>query len=294
MKSILNGAAVPGLMALGLVLPLSARLFDLSIGGAMGLSNLLVAWLLVNAGWGVIPAVVVTLLASVAMGLFNGVIVVGARIDSFIGTLATGALFATIGSILSTETITGAQMNGAFGQIATVGIGGLTLPFFLALLVTLVLWFVQRYTVTGRQIYAVGFNDRGSNLIGIRTRRLSFVSLVVTGLIMGVAGVLLASSVNSGSPGIGDPYLLSAYAAAFLGSTQFGGRFNAWGTLLAVILLQTGTNGLFLVGAPPWTQSMFSGLVLLLALGGSSLEQAIKVRSWIRAKGRSRVNAASS
>jgi ribose transport system permease protein len=148
------------------------------------------------------------------------------------------------------------------------------------------LWFVQRYTVTGRRIYALGFNERGSVLVGIRTSRLKFATLLVSGTVAGIAGVFLASQVSSGTPGIGPPYLLNAYAAAFLGATQFGGRFNAWGTALAVVLLGIGTNGIFLVGGEPWAQSMFSGVVLLVALGASNLEQMIKARSWIRDKSR--------
>lgn len=283
-RSVLNGSAVPGLVALSVVIPLSARLFDLSIGNAMGLANMLVAWLLVEQNWGVVPAVIVTLLVGVAMGLFNGLVVVSARIDSFIGTLATGSLFATVGMALSDQSITGNQLGGSFSKLATASAFGIDLPVYLMVAVALLLWFFQKYTVTGRRIYALGFNERGSELIGIRAKRLKFAALVVAGLVCGVAGILLASSVSSGSPDIGPPYLLNAYAAAFLGATQFGGRFNAWGTVLAVIMLDTGTNGIYLVGGQPWAQSMFSGIVLLLALGASNLEQAVRVRSWIRAK----------
>ncbi|EFF89097.1 ribose ABC transporter, permease [Streptomyces sp. e14] len=285
-RSVLNGMAVPGLMALALVVPLSARTFDLSIGNAMGLSNLLVAWLLVEQGWGVVPAILVTLLAAVVMGVFNGLVVVGARIDSFIGTLASGALFATLGQILSVQSITGTPLVGSFSKVATTGVGGLDVPLFLMLAVALYIWFFQTYTVTGRRIYALGFSERASELVGVRVRRLRFISLIVAGFAVGVAGVLLASSVQSGSPNIGPPYLLDAYAAAFLGATQFGGRFNAWGTVVSVLLITTGTNGIFLVGGAPWAQSMFSGVVLLLALGASNLEQAIRARSWIRANAR--------
>ncbi|WP_439678385.1 ABC transporter permease [Embleya sp. MST-111070] len=285
-RSVLNGMAVPGLMALALVVPLAARTFDLSIGNAMGLANMLIAWLLVAQGWSIGPAIVVTLLAALAMGAFNGLVVVGVRIDSFIGTLASGALFATIGQILSVQSITGTQLTGAFGKLATTGVSGLYVPFLLMLAVAVYIWFFQTYTVTGRRIYALGFGERASELVGIRVRRLKFVSLMMAGLAVGVAGILLASSVQSGSPNIGPPYLLDAYAAAFLGATQFGGRFNAWGTVASVLLITTGTNGIFLVGGEPWAQSMFSGVVLLLALGASNLEQAIRARSWIRANAR--------
>jgi len=215
------------------------------------------------------------------------------KIDSFIGTLATGSLFAAAISLVSNDqTISGNALNGSFGNIATTSVGGIELPVILMLVVALALWFVQKYTVVGRRIYAIGFNERGAALAGVRTNRLKFATLIVSGFVAGIAGVLLASSVSSGSPGIGPPYLLNAFAAAFLGATQFGGRFNAWGTVLSVILLGTGTTGLVLVGAHPWAQSMFSGAVLLAALGASSFERAIRARSWIRARGGRRPAAA--
>jgi ribose transport system permease protein len=286
-KSILNQNAIAGLMALSLVVPLSARVFDLSIGNLMGLANVLVAWLLVNKGWAMGPAIIVTLLVGLGLGVFNGLVVVGAKIDSFIATLATGSLFAAAVSLLSNDQeIIGNQLNGTFGSIATTSVGGIELPVILMIVVAILLWFVQKYTVIGRRIYAVGFNERGSMLAGIKANQLKFAALVVSGGVAGIAGVLLASSVSSGSPDIGPPYLLNAFAAAFLGSTQFGGRFNAWGTVLAVILLGTGTTGLVLVGGAPWTQEMFSGVVLLAALAASSLEQAVQARSWVRARSR--------
>jgi ribose transport system permease protein len=292
-KSVLNQNAIAGLMALSLVVPLSARVFDLSIGNAMGLANVLVAWLLVDKGFGIGPAIVVTLLLGLGIGLLNGLVVVSARIDSFIGTLATGSLMAAAISLVSNDqTIIGSQLNGSFGNFATISVGGIELPVLLMLAVAIVLWFIQRYTVLGRRIYAIGFNERGASLAGIRTGRIKFATLIVSGLVAAIAGVLLASSVSSGSPGIGPPYLLNAFAAAFLGSTQFGGRFNAWGTVLAVILLGTGTTGLVLVGGAPWTQSMFSGVVLLVALGASSFERAVQARTWIKARRRRRGAAA--
>ena len=188
-KSVLNGNAIAGLMALSLVVPLSGRIFDLSVGEAMGLANMLIAWLLVEKGWGIVPAIVVTLLAGVAMGLFNALVVVKARIDSFIGTLATGALFATIATVLGDQSISGPQLNGSFANIATSGLAGIEVPVFLALAVAIVLWYFQKYTVSGLRIFALGFNERGSELIGIRTARLKFAALLVSGTVAGIAAI---------------------------------------------------------------------------------------------------------
>jgi ribose transport system permease protein len=292
-KSVLNQNAVAGLIALALVVPLSARVFDLSVGSAMGLCNVVVAWLLVEQGAGIGVAIAVTLAVGLLIGVLNAAIVVGARIDSFIGTLASGSLMgAAISLITNDQAIIGGKLEGGFGDIATTSVFGIALPVFLMLLVALALWFMQRFSVVGRRIYATGFNEEGARLAGIRTTRLQAMSLVLSGVVAGVAGILLASQVSSGSPNIGPPYLLDAFAAAFLGATQLGGRFNAWGTVMAVLLLGTGKTGLILVGAEPWAQSMFSGVVLLSALALTNLERTMAARTWIRSKRRRRPAAA--
>jgi ribose transport system permease protein len=284
-RTVLNQNAIAGLMALALIVPLSAQIFDLSVGNAMGLCNVIVAWLLVDKGVPMIPAILLTLGAGVLIGLINATIVIGARIDSFIGTLATGSLMAAVVSILSSDqSIIGPQLGGKFGDIATTSVQGIAVPVFLMMIVAIGVWYLLRYTVTGRRIYATGFNMDAARLTGIKTGKLRFASLVVSGAVAGVAGVLLCSQVSSGSPEIGPPYLLDAFAAAFLGATQFGGRFNAWGTVVAVLLLGTGKTGLVLVNAPVWAPNMFSGVVLLLALILTNVEQTMQARSWVSTK----------
>jgi ribose transport system permease protein len=285
-KTVLNQNAISGLVALALVVPLSSRVFDLSVGNAMGLTNILVAWLLVDQGTPMGLAILLTLAAAVLIGVLNALIVIGWKIDSFIGTLATGALMAAVTSMISgDQPIIGPQLSGSFGDFTTAGIGGIAVPVFLMLAVATLLWYLLNYTVTGRRIYATGFNQTGSRLTGIATTRLRFISLIVSGTVAGIGGILLASQVNSGSPDIGPPYLLDAFAAAFLGSTQFGGgRFNAWGTVVAVLLLGTGKTGLILVGAPSWSSNMFVGVVLLFALALTNFDKRLDLRGWVRSR----------
>jgi len=94
------------------------------------------------------------------------------------------------------------------------------------------------------------------------------VALVCCGAIAAFSGLLVSSALGTGDPTIGPAYLLPAFSAAFLGSTQFrGGRFNVWGTVLAVYVLATGVKGLQLAGAPIWIPDLFNGVALLLAVG---------------------------
>ncbi|WP_196073061.1 ABC transporter permease [Nakamurella alba] len=267
-QQVLNTSATSALAALALVVPLAAGVFDLSIGYVMSLSGVLVAYLLVHTDWPTWVCVVTALVAALVVGVVNAVAVVVLGINSLIATLATGALLqAVITAITDDASITAPQLLGGFADIAQKDIGGYTLPILYAVLIAVVIWVFLSHTAGGRRTYATGFNLEAARLAGARTSRLRFGSLLVSSTIAGFAGIVVASNIGAGTPTAGTAYLLPAFAAAFLGATQLTpGRFNAWGTLLATVLLQTGIIGLSLSGAPTWTQGVFTGIVLLAAL----------------------------
>ncbi|MER5216183.1 ABC transporter permease [Streptomyces sp. NPDC002838] len=268
-KQILNGNAVAGLVALSVVLPLAARVFDLSVAYTMSLTSVLTAYFMVTADLGPGVAIALAMAAALLIGVVNGIVVVALRVDSFIATLATGALIqSSITMVTNDSSITGVQLLAEpFSSIAQLDVGGITLPVLYLLLAAAAIWFLLEHTATGRRLYATGFNADAARLQGVRTDRLRFLTLVASALLSGCAGIVFASSVGSGSPTAGTPYLLSAYAAAFVGATQLrAGRFNAWGTVLAVLLLGTGITGLGLATSAQWAASLFTGSVLIVAL----------------------------
>ena len=267
-RQILDENAATGLMALSVVIPLCTRTFDLSVGFIASLSAVTASYMIAH-GVPVAAAVAIAMGGALLVGLINGVVVVVMGVDSFIATLATGSLIQAFITLMTNGiAITSPRLAGPFATIGQASIGGITLPVIYTLLVGLVIWFVLEHTATGRRLYATGFNPESARLAGVRTARLRFASLIVSALLAGAAGVVLASTLSSGDPQVGVPYLLSAYAAAFLGASQLRpGRFNAWGTLIAVLLLGTGVVGLGLVSAPNWAPAMFTGVVLIAALG---------------------------
>jgi ribose transport system permease protein len=273
-KQILNGNAVTGLMALSILVPLCTRTYDLSIAYVATLAGVTVTHFIV-VGVPLAGAIAIALLVSLAVGVINAVVVVVMRIDSFIATLATGSLIAAfITMVTNNVAITNAELAGPFAQVAQKSIAGITLPVFYMFAVAVILWYLLEQTATGRRMYAVGFNDEAARLARVRVNRLRFISLMCSATIAGFAGIVLASVIDSGSPSAATPYLLPAFAAAFLGATQLrGGRFNAWGTLIAVLLLGTGITGLTLAGAPNWSEDMFTGVVLIAALWITGIQQ---------------------
>jgi ribose transport system permease protein len=268
-RQILNSNAISAMAALTLVIPLSAGVFDISVPYTMTLTGVMCTYAIVNSDLPVWVGFVIAMAAALAVGLLNGLVVVVFRIDSLIGTLATGFLIqALVVWRTGSRNITGPELSGTFQDIAqSRWIWDLTLPVFYALVFALAIWYVQEHMATGRRIYATGFNREATRLASVRTARLQFGALITSALLAGITGVVLASNIGSGSPTAGTSYLLPAFAAVFLGATQLkSGRFNAWGTIIAVLLLGTLTTGLGLAGADQWVQQFATGVVLIAAL----------------------------
>ncbi|HWI71475.1 MAG TPA: ABC transporter permease [Baekduia sp.] len=271
-KALLDSQAVTAIVAIGLVISMSSGAFDLAIGAELGLGSILIAWLLVDQGVGVVPAIALVLAAGALIGLANGLLVVKLRIDSFIATLAMSSiLLALIAWVSSSQQILG--LPEGFQKIGTTEILGLTLPVYLMLAVGVVVWYVLERTPLGRRVYATGGNVEAARLAGVRVGAVAVGSLIASGAIAAFAGMLLSANLRTGDPTIGPAYLLPAFSAAFLGCTQFrGGRFNVWGTIVAVYVLATGVKGQQLAGAPVWIPDLFNGAALLLAVGLANWE----------------------
>ncbi|WP_200304647.1 ABC transporter permease [Streptomyces adelaidensis] len=279
-KQILNSNAGIALAALALVVPLTARVFDLSFAYTMSLSGVTVAYLMVHTGMGLPAAIGIALLAALLVGVINAIVVVVLGVESLIGTLGTGSIIQALITFVTKDiSITDDRLTGSFTSIGQTDVGGIVLPVFYAVLAAAATWYVLEHTATGRRLYAAGFNADAARLAGVRVERLRFLSLIASSLIAGFAGIVLASNLGSGSPTAGTPYLLPAFAAVFLGATQFKhGRFNAWGTLTAVLMLGTGLTGLALGSAPPWASNMFTGVVLIAALASSGVQRRTRLR----------------
>lgn len=265
-RSLLSNGAITCLVAIGLVVPVAAGVIDLAIGAEVGLGAILVARLLL----GTVPipvAVLLSLAAGAAVGLFSWVMITKVHIPSFIATLGVGSLLtAAIAWISSSEQIV--NLPPAFGEIATGQLFGLSYPFYIMLIVAIILWYVLERTPIGRRVYATGGNPEAARLAGVRTTRVLLGALVTSGVVAGGAGLLLTSQLSTGDPTVGPGFLLPVIAAVFLGSTQFrGGRFNIWGTVVAAYVLAVGVKGLQLAGLPIWIPDLFNGVALLLAVG---------------------------
>lgn len=271
-KLIISQASVAAILAAGLSVSLTAGAFDLSFGAVMAGGGVLVAGLLTNAGVGPVPAIVLTILAGVAFGAINGLLVAYGRLPSLIATLGTQSILAGVLVWATSSVAVDIDRDSSFNQIARGDWLGVPREAWIMLVLVGVGWAVSRQTIVGRNLTAVGRNPDAAHLAGIPVRRYVVGALAVTAAFAACAGILTAAKLSAGRPEVGAALLLPTFAAAFLGAAvSRDGTFNMPGAVLGALMLTTITNGLVIISAPDWTYEVVTGAVLLLAVGLSRL-----------------------
>jgi len=283
-RSVINQQAILLVVAIGLIVPLATGVFDLSIAATMSAAAVTASWLLVDRQWNVVAAIALALGFGAMVGTVNAFFIVKIKIDSFIATLGMSSILSAYAVWRSgNRSILG--LPDSFLALTKDFAGGLRVTVVIALLLALIAWAVLEHTPVGRYFFATGGGREAARLAGIHTDRYISAAMITSGVIAATAGVLLASQYGSIQAQSGAPYLLPAFAAVFLGSTQFKRRFNVLGTVLAVLVLQSGVKGLQLAGvAVLWVENLFFGLALVVSVGFSSYQRKVHggERRWWR------------
>lgn len=268
-RNIAADVVVGGVLALAAIIPLVAGEFDFSIGLTLEFSAMITAGFIVRLHQPLPVAIIAGLVTGLVIGTVNGYLVAFRKLNSFIitfaiATIVTGLveLYANGNSILvSSDALTN------FGLTSSLWLG-IPRSLYAFVFIALVVWYVLDHTPIGRYWHGTGSNRSAATLVGLPVRRLVFLSFVASGLLASMAGILYLSQQGSATPNVGQGYVLPAYAAVFLGATVFKiGRFNVWGTVVAVFFVAIGSTGLVFAGLAPWVQSVFQGAVLIIALG---------------------------
>lgn len=275
--NVLNQASLAVIIAGGLTLAVIIGELDLSIGMAASLHGILVTGLIVQNEIPIPLAIAIVIALGGLVGLVNGLIVTKLRVNSVIGTLGVGTILTGLAFAYSSGVPIVAGVPEAFLQIS-LGRWLFGIPNNIVIMALVVgsLWVVVERTPIGQEIQAVGGNAAAARLAGINVDRVKTLGFVISGMCAALTGVLLASRLGSGTTSAGDLYLLTAFAAVFLGSaTLRDGEFHVLGTLVGALIIAIGFNGLNIFGAPTFSQYMFQGSILILAVALSSLGRFI-------------------
>jgi ribose transport system permease protein len=274
--TILGSQSVIVVIALGLIVPLTAGDYDLSIASNLTFAATILAVLNVNHGLPIAVAIAAALAAGLAVGLVNGFFVLYFRMNSLIVTMGVGTFAHGLTLWLGDQQTISGVSDRLVNAVIVDRFLGVPLGFYYALILCAILWYVLSYTALGRRLLFVGRGRDVARLSGIAVDRVRLGGFVCSGLMGAIAGILYVGTTAAADPSSGLTFLLPAFAAAFLGATSINpGRFNPWGTIISVYFLVTGITGLSILGVSTFVQDLFYGGALVIAV---TLSQIVRGR----------------
>ncbi len=286
--------ALNAFLAIGMTFVIITGGIDLSVGSIVGLCAMVAGWLVLNGvdlgvgytvwfnTWEIVG---ITLLVGIGVGLINGVLITRLNVAPFIATL--GTLYIARGAaLLSSDGRTFPNLSGteemgtaSFPLIGTGNLLGLPVMIWLLVAVALGAHYVSRRTPLGRHIYAVGGNERGAALSGVKVNRVKLFVYMFSGFCAGLVGIIIASQLQAAHPATGETFELNAIAAAVLGGTSMsGGRGRIFGTIIGAFVIGILSDGLIMMGVSSFWQTVIKGVVIVLAVVIDQAQSRLQAR----------------
>ena len=286
--------ALNALLAIGMTFVIITGGIDLSVGSIVGLCAMMAGWLVLNGvdlgiGYTVwfntAEIVVIVCLIGVLVGVVNGLLITRLAVAPFIATL--GTLYVARGfALLSSGGRTFPNLTGkpefgtdTFPLIGTGTLLGLPVMIWLLIAVGLLAHYISRRTTLGRHIYAVGGNERGAALSGVKVNRVKMFVYMFSGLCAALVGIVIASQLQASHPATGETFELNAIAAAVLGGTSMsGGRGKIGGTIVGAFVIGILSDGLIMMGVSSFWQTVIKGLVIIMAVVIDQAQSRLQAR----------------
>ena len=274
LMNIAQQSTINALLALGMLLPILTAGIDLSVGSILAISIMSMGVVSVSMGMHPLLGILVCLLVGAGFGMLNGVLLTKLRLPHpFISTLGTMNIARGLALI-----ITGAAPIAGFPYLiqffGSEYVGPVPVSFIVVLVVYFIFHIFLTRSQTGRYIYAIGGNKEAARLSGINVDRVLIIVYTLSGLMAGLAGLMMVGRVNSAFPLAGSGYELDAIAAVIIGGASFfGGVGTVWGTLVGVLIIAVLRNGLNLLNVSADLQMAVIGVVIIAAVFVDVLRQ---------------------
>jgi ribose transport system permease protein len=259
------------LMGIGVTFTIITAGIDLSIGSVIALTGT-IAVMAALAGVPIWLSMIVGLLVGVLCGLLNGLMITKLKLPPFIATL--GMMMVARGVALTVTNANAYPAPEGFGELGNgtiLGTGpqfpGISYPVLIMIAVALIFHFILSKTRVGRYTYAIGSNEEAARLSGIKVGQIKIVAYIISGLLAGLVGIILASRMVTSQPNSASGYELNAIAAAVIGGTSLmGGVGTVGGTVIGSFIIGILTVGLTMAGANYFMQQIVIGLVVIGAV----------------------------
>ena len=265
-NSILRSSSTVMIVALGMTILLTSGEVDLSVGALMSFVTVIVMDIINKTG-SVVLGFVSVFLFCLVVGLVNGYVRTQLRVNSLIGTLAMMLILQGSVYIYSMSAIYNKHLISFFTFIGQGFVFKIPMPVIIMLAILPFFIFLLNFTKHGRYFTAIGSNPDATRLSGIDINRYKFIGFVITSLLVGIAGIILASLMDTGQQGSAKGFELVVIAAVLLGGTSFkGGSGTIVGTILGILVLKVINNGIILMGIHQEFQLVVPGVILILAV----------------------------
>ncbi len=273
--NIFRQSSVNALLALGQLVVIITAGIDLSVGSIVGICTVVVA-LLLKSGWPVIVSIAGCLLLGAVIGWLNGAMLTKLKLPHpFISTLATMNIARGLALIISGG-FPISDLPESFRIWGASSVGIFPMSVIIVILVYFIFHLFLSRTVSGRDIYAIGGNKQAAFYSGILVNNRLLLVYSLSGLLAGLAAVVLAGRMNSGFPLAGMGAELDSIAAVIIGGASFfGGVGTVWGTLIGALLMGVLRNGLNLLNVSSYWQTVVIGLVIVWAVWMDVLRQRV-------------------
>jgi len=266
LEGLILSAAVSALLFLGLTWVFTIGEMDVSFVAVAALSNMITAGMVI-AGFDWPVATASGMLAAIAIGLFNGILIAYLGLPSLITTIATGGMASALAAAIGKGSSMGIENEGYLEILFDTRIGILSLVVVLVIFLILICWYVQEKLTLGHYLFAMSANKRAALEAGIPTSAITLGVCVFSAVCSGLAGILLAVQLASGQPSIAQSLFLDGLTAVLLGGTMLRlGKPNILGTITGVLIIAVLVRGGALLG---WGDAVFSiakGTLLLIGV----------------------------
>lgn len=265
-EAILLGLSVEGTIAIGMVVLLISGGLDLSVGSTLAFTGVVTGLALMSLGLPSPVAILVGLLAALAVGLANGMLVSKLKINPFITTLG---MLTTVRGLLLVLAHGRAVLNlpVSFTVIGQGRLFGVQYPIYIMLILVIVADLLMRNSRFFRQTYYIGANERAARLSGINVDLVKILNYCLVALLAGVAGLLITARFGSSSVTVGSGVELRVLTACIIGGASLsGGEGSVLGAFLGALFMGVLANSLNLMGVDVYWQNLFTGLILIIAV----------------------------
>lgn len=264
---LLQQVSVVGLLAVGQTFVVVSKGIDLSVGTTVGLTCIMSAILITEYRIPVIAAICLAILLGAAVGAINGILVAVLGIPAFIATLGTMYVFEAV-ALLSCGGNNIYNLPGSIKAFSNLNLLGIIPSItIITLIFAVIAHILLSKTRFGRYTYAIGSNEEAARFSGIKVKTKLFIIYLMSGVLSGIAGILMLCRLNCGVALAGEGYEMNAIAAVVIGGgSLFGGEGSIPGALVGALIMTVLSNGLQLMGVSTYWQKLLIGIVLVCAV----------------------------